>query len=285
MTKDCQQARTALDASRPERQDWREPELRTAAAHVADCPGCQEALAQRDRLDLEIGRLLARVEVPVDLESRLLAALGAVESGPTAIGETPLAADEVSPAAIDSTAAKRAGTDGAPVSRTKSGRRWRSWAVVAAAMLVAFGIGWWRFPAGQLLSMDLVSAELSTLVPGNAAGGGSVPFDGGFDAQVTDGVWQEAIGRSAPRGLNLDGQPGHDAAAYRFASGRVSGWLVVLPRARVIDPPAAAAPLRSQARYLPQPEVAWTSGDQVYLCVLDRGSLDDLLREMYGGTA
>lgn len=278
MTKDCQQARIALDASRPGQQDWREPELRAAAAHVAACPACHATLGERDRLDLEIGRVLTQVEVPVDLESRLLASLGAAASDAAASGAAASGTAEPGPVLLPS-----AGADDATTSRSRSWRRWRSWAVVAAAMLVAFGIGWWRHPLGQPLSLETVSAQLTALEPG--AGNTGVPFDGGFDADVNDAVWQEAIGRAAPQGLDLDGRPGHDAAAYRFASGRVSGWLVVLPRSRIIDPPAASAPLRSQARYLPQPEVAWSSGEQVYLCVLDRGSLDDLLREMYGGTA
>lgn len=261
MTMDCQHARQTLDASRPRRRDWNEPELRVAAAHVADCESCRERLAERDQFDAAVTAAMQRVMPPAGLQERLLAALAADQAVVIPASQVP------------------------PLHR----RRWRRWAVVCASLLLLVVAGWRLAATGpRPLAMEEVFTTLSARagewhtaspVPG------PVGFDGGFDAPLPDAVWRDAVGGAAVGGLDLDDRPGHDAAVYRFTAGRIAGVLVVLPRRHVLDPPAETVPRRTNSRYLPQPQVAWTVGEYVYVCVLERGSLEELQRQFYGGAA
>ena len=162
-------------------------------------------------------------------------------------------------------------------------------AAASAVALVAVG-GWlWLAGDGQLALND-VYARLDEHFPLSEDPlnlSAHPPFDGSFEATVEDLVWREAA-TSKPVGIDLDSHEGHDAAVYRFAAGRggrISGLLVVMDAGRVSDPPAATVPTRQHSRYDPRPQVAWTKGGRVYVCIIERGTLDGLQREMYGGTA
>lgn len=252
---DCSEARQTLDASRPQGRDWAEPELRAAAAHVEHCPDCQSALSIRDRFDQDVACEMERIEIPDGLSDRLLAAL--------------------------SRDARTIAAELAPVRRRG---RWtvRWWAAAAALALLAGG-WWWQFPAEPTLTMEQVSAAIGRQFD-QVLADAAPAFDGRFAPPLPDAVWREVVGGGTPIGIDLDGRTGHDGAVYRFTSGRLAGILVVLPRSRVGDAPVESVPRRSNARYLPHPQVAWTVGDCVYICVLQRGNLDDLQRQFYGGT-
>lgn len=267
MTMDCQHVRQTLDASRSRRRDWSEPELRAAAAHAAACERCREFLAERDRFDDAVAAAMQQVVVPSGLQERLLAALAADPSRPAPLASSP------------------------PSRR----RRWRRRAVLCASLLLLTFVGWRLAVTGHKpMAMEEVFTTLSAralewhavdATPGTTSTVLPVVFDGSFPVSLPDAVWRDAVGTAVAGGLDLDGRPGHDAAVYRFAAGRIAGLLAILPRSRVLDPPSETVPRRNNSRYLPQPQVAWSVGEYVYVCVLERGSLEDLQRQFYGGAA
>ncbi|MEZ6064559.1 MAG: hypothetical protein R3B90_02365 [Planctomycetaceae bacterium] len=263
---DCRTARKLLDASRPEGRDWQESELRAAAGHVDGCPGCPSALAARDRLDQMIAGAMRRVDIPAGLEARLLTRL----------------AEACSEAAMPQPQ---------PASLPRSRRRWLAALSSVAALVMLAVSGWyWLSRSEPVLTMHGVHGRLEESLFQYNDDGELQPqplaaFDDSFDARIADAEWRSTV-TGEPRGLDLDDVVGDDVAIYPFQTGRgVTGWLVVLPRQSLVDAPQASIPSRSQAHFGRGPQVAWTTGDQVYICVVGRGSLDGLLREMYGGTA
>jgi hypothetical protein len=264
MAMDCLTARTLLDASRPERRDWHDPELRAAADHAQGCVECTKALAARDTFDSRLAVAMGDVPVPEGLQQRLLDSLAAESR---TLATLPAAASP-------------------PGRRTSIGR----WLTTAAAVAgIAVG-GWWLFSGPSQWTFAEATALLNEQFPvaeGPLSLDALAPFDGSFDASVTDLLWQEVVS-APPVGLDLDGKPGDEAAVYRFSAGRarpISGLLVVLEADQISDAPTASVPTRQFSRYDPRPQVAWRKGDRVYVCILERGTLDDLLAEMYGGTA
>lgn len=262
MTMDCQHARETLDAARPDRSDWDAPELRSAVEHLDRCDECQEVVEYRRQFDRRIEVAMREVTVPAGLQERLLAAVaseGAVQpaSGPTDVRPT-----------------RRA--------------RWM-WTLASAATILIAVAGWFlRGPTAVSIPLDQLFVQLEAALPNDAADSDATApdlFDQRFDATPGDPAWQEAIAGTEPRGIDLDGVAGDDAALYSFRERRVSGWLVVLPRDRVASPPNATQPSHAFQRYGPRPQVAWSSGDHVYVCVLERGTVDDLLRQFYGVAA
>lgn len=254
MTMDCQHARQLIDAAG---RGGETPELRAAVEHLDDCAACGEVTTARERFDARVSAAMADVPIPMGLQQRLLTALAA---------QSPLPA----PAALPASA----------------GRHWpRRLMLIAATLLML--LGWyWQRPQALPLPLDELYTQLDrALFPVDGVSAAAEPFDASFNAAPPDAEWRDAIARSAPQGVDLDPRPGHDAAAYRFAAGRVSGWLLVLPRDRVANPPVAALPTHDHLRYGPRPQVAWSSDEYVYICVLERGTLDDLRRQFYGSAA
>ena len=99
-------------------------------------------------------------------------------------------------------------------------------------------------------------------------------FSGRFPAEVEDPRWQRAI-TSGPVGWDLDGKPGHDAAAFRVTipSLRFRGWLVMIPVSRVNDAPDSTEPVR--LRY--SQSIAWRDQKFVYICLAEQGNIESLL--------
>ena len=261
MTMDCQLARQTLDASRPSRRDWQEPELRLAAAHVADCEECAAFLAQRDDWDIAIADSLEAVELPPGLEARLLTALGC----------------ELQPSRpVEFQAPSRAGR-----------RRWWLPATLTGLLIV---VCLWKLQTAPppFLTVEDVFAAINVRIDPQAAADARLAsnrFDAGFAAPLPDAEWQSVVARSEPWGVEIDSRPGHDAAVYAFEQGRIRGLLVVVPRSLVSDAPVSSLPLRGNYRYVPRPHVAWTAGENVYICVLEQGSLEDWQRQFYGSAA
>ena len=262
MTIDCQHARQMLDAARPDRSDWDAPEQREAVAHVEECSQCGALLSARDRFDGRVAEAMQDLPIPDGLKDRLLAAIES-DSDPDALS--------------DRVAAPRS---------KRSGWVWIT--TTAAAIMIALG-GWYlRGPIATPVPLDELFTQLeASLPPASAAEADDVrdEFDQWFDATPADPVWRDAVAIASPLGLDLDGNAGDEAAAFRFDARRVSGWLVVLPREQVESPPDAAQPSHAYQRYGPRTQVAWSRGDHVYVCVLERGTMNDLLREFYGGVA
>lgn len=258
---DCRTARELLEASRPERRDWQEPELRAAADHASHCAACSRSIEVREVVDRRIATVMRDVTIPAGFAERLVQAL---EPGPAT----------------------------ALPSRPQRSRRAALRAVggLAASLLLLAG-GWWIwFGRTSSLSLQEVYASLNAQFPQNQRIDLArlQPFDGSFSPDVDDLIWQDVIGGAAPLGLDLDGRPGDDAAAYRFVAGRtggIAGVLLVLDAAAIADPPTESVPTTQYSRYNPRPQVAWRKGKHVYICVLERGTLDGLKRELYGGTA
>ncbi len=284
MTMDCQPARSRLDASRPHQQDWDEPELRGAADHVRQCHECQRILSRRDAFDQRVASAMRQIDLPDGLRLRLDAALAG----------TAQANHTTAPGSAIPAAAEPAAT--APAQALPQ-RQWRRrlvvWvAPVAACLMLALGTMWWLGnPAAGEMSITEVYHVLEERYPAGAAplsASDLPPFDGDFTPAVTSVVWQEVIDpATGPRGIDLDGKPGHEAAVYAFQAGhgRIRGLLLVLPRSSVREPPESRVPDFANAGYLPRPHVVWSSDEHVFLCVLDQGSLDDLRATMYGGRA
>ncbi|MEZ6058271.1 MAG: hypothetical protein R3C01_16350 [Planctomycetaceae bacterium] len=285
MSMDCRTVRELLDASREERQDWLSVELREAADHVDACDSCSEVLAQWNLFDRQLRSAMSQVAVPQDLKQRLLAACQAESATGNSSAASSSTKDSSSTVTTDNS---NTPTD-APSRRQETGRNTRRWMLLASAASVLAVIGFWFWAQNSPTTMTLESVSLaladgltsdsSRTVPRDVAS--LAPFDGHFDAHVHDLLWVDAVTPEA-RGLDLDGQPGHEAAVYQFRlqHGRIAGMLVVLPKGTLIDPPQIDTPSRTNVRYNPMQQVSWTRGEQVYVCVVTRGTIDDLLSQM-----
>ncbi len=261
LTMDCQFARWMLDAGRPDRSDWHAPELRAANQHVQSCRACQSALRQSQQWDEQLAGTLADIELPAGLEQRLLDNLSTT---PVPAGPLP---------------------SGLP-----AGRRSARWFLTAAAVMLLL-FGGWGVQQALLprMSLEEVFARLEEEFPAGESLPPGTSFVGFIeqpllDVAPTDPVWGAVMAGGNARGLDLDGHPGAEAAVYRFRQRRVSGWLVVLPRSQVSNPPAVTWPLHALHGTGPRPQVAWSTGSHVYVCVLERGTLDELHRAFYGAT-
>lgn len=259
---DCQSARSMLDASRPDRRDWQEPELREAAQHALNCGPCEGVLSERDIFDRRLSATMADVAIPAGLKEWLLQTLAAKPIVPPVAIEVP--------------------------PRFRLSRR--AWLVMAGTLIVALLGGWayWFLGRGGV-TLNEVYADINSRFPltrERISLEHLRPFNGRFDATITDPRWIDAV-TSEPVGLNLFSLWGHDAAIYRFAVGRsrsLSGLLILMDAHAIEDPPTSPVPTRRHSRYDPRPQVTWRHGDQVYVCILERGTLDEVLRAMYGGT-
>ncbi len=255
----CHQAQQTLDASRFSQRDWDEPELRDAAQHASGCETCRQILEQREAWDRLIAQQMQSITIPEGLKERLL--------------------DELSSSALACNA-----RPAAEVSRR------RVWSLVSSSVLLLLAcFGWWIYSHRmESLTLDDVYSQLhqQLVLTESPVTIERLPrFDQGFDGQVHDLIWKEAL-TSEARGLDLDGRTGHDAAVYRFALGRrgsVAGWLIVVGKDKLASPPPSSVPRRGSVRYNPRTHFAWTVGDQVYICILDHGGPDRVLREMFGG--
>lgn len=278
MSMDCRTVQELLDVSRESRQDWDEPELREAARHVETCDSCCEVLAARDQFDRQLRRAMSQVAVPSGLLERLVEQCQ-VELKPHG----------------ESTPAERIAVDlptpAVSINPHKSSRsrrlRWVSLGI-AASLLCTVGVWSWLQPSTSTLSMEQATLTLANRLMSDPAR--AIPrdmsslaaFDNSFDAQVHDLLWTDAVS-SDVRGLDLDDRPGQEGAVYQFQlrGGRLAGLLVVIPRSALADPPGDDAPTRGNVRYNPVQQVAWTRGEQVYVCLMTRGSIDDLISEMH----
>lgn len=241
---DCELAREQLDAARPDAPERDDAELRSAFAHLAECPACAEVYEFRRSFDRRVRAVMGEVAVPADLRSRLSAAVEALDA-------------PVRPLDSDGTVA------GQPPDRRAS-RRAILLATSAAALLLAAG---WRYvvthrPPAPLLAasvLDWWQQQLSA--PGGFQWESLEEFDGQFEPAVADGRWQSRL-IGPPRGADIDQDGRDDAAVFAIRE----GFLVVLPPGRVSDPPSAASAATAPRLYSPAPHVAWTQAGSMHIC-------------------
>lgn len=263
---DCLHYLKQLDAVRPGSEEHDAPELQSARAHLAECESCAAEFEARQSFDRTVSVLMRDVPVPAGAEVRLLARL----------------------AASDATAHPPETVPAAPAEyRAPRRRRLTLLAAAAAVALLAVSLGWYlSSDAGPSMTMneldEVVRTRLATMTLEEYA---ALPhFDEGFDGSIDDLRWQ-VVANTQPRGIDLDGAEGHDAAAYWIGSRSrqpVQGLLLVLPPEFVDPPPDAVSAAGAPRRYGPI-RVAWlpTGSSNVHLCVLPEakdGDLDRLLR-------
>lgn len=272
----CEEAREQLEAARPDSGDFDEPELVDASSHVRDCPECRAVLHRRERFDRRVGRAMRDVPVPAGLKSRLLEALQRARADSGSSPAHDQAADGAAPDEAASTG--RAGRERS--SRRKLLVKFALAACAAAAVLFVV-VRSNRTAPEPLLTLDdvLASATLD---------GSALPaFDGNFKAPLPGGVWRDPSRfafRPSAAG-DLTGDDGfHRAALYEFRirsprGGSIRGVLLVVPKERLQDPPAAPTiNLERTDVYARRPSgqyhaFSWTSESDgvVYVCFVPAG--------------
>ena len=276
----CLTARRMLDLARGSEQV---ESLVEAAAHVTNCPPCQEAVQLQQRFDGRIGTMCRDRPVPAGLKERLLAALEAAEFAAESPVETAAAgsAGAASPAigspAIGSPAGAVVGPavaapqrEPAPQPPARSGwtRRRAWWTIYAAAGVIAAGIAvaliW---PAAPSVSLD----ELAQQAMADGLEVGSLPAFGGFVQPPATMSTKHLV--QPPHSLNK-------AAVYEISltSRHLRGRLIVVPLALVKDPPRATGFLGGSITYRTgYLTTAWTEGKFAYLCCVS-GQNENVLR-------
>ena len=69
----CVAVRDILTLLRPDSRDAELPECASELRHLEQCAECQAFFEHQQRADRELGQAMLRVNVPLDLKSRLLA--------------------------------------------------------------------------------------------------------------------------------------------------------------------------------------------------------------------
>lgn len=258
---DCPDYLNQLDAVLPGSEDHEDPGVREAVAHLSECERCAREFQVRQEFDGQVALQMRDVAVPSEARERLLQELG--QSSRT----------EASPAPTP--------TGGRGLKRSLM---WKS-LVATAALLVLGLIGYLGSRPSPDMTMTQVHEKVATQFS-------SVTiqqydnlelFDDRFDATFDDGRWN-LVTNSNPRGIDLDGEDGHDAAVY-WINGPVTGVLLVLPAERVQVPPGNQSPIGVAPLYSPV-RVAWMpdGSKKVHLCVLngdaDESDLNRLLRSV-----
>ena len=248
----CQTARETLELFR---QEENLPEAGAEAQrHVGECSDCQESVAARRQLDVEIGRLCRDVPVPSALKERLLVGLASLDTAQAATADPNM---QPRPS-VPSLPAK--------VSR----RRWLVRSSLAATCIVAAmatGV-WWTRPAPPTLVLGEVTSQVLAADP---AGFGK------FEA------FSRSVLLRKPKTMNtadlkrVAGQLGNqDVAVYVFdftiRGQPCKGRLMVIPQASVIDAPHAISFLSEPSTYRQGYLcTAWAEGDLVYVCCVTCG--------------
>ncbi|QDU40194.1 hypothetical protein Mal4_45490 [Maioricimonas rarisocia] len=265
----CHKALEQLDACPPELAETGDPAMQAAQLHVESCADCRELLRARRAFDVRVATAMEDVPVPDGLKDRLLQSLAEDAGGP-----------DGQPKPVPAAAGR--------VDRRTFARRLIGGAVLL--LMGALGLGWYvstrEVPltladARSRLNMLLTDAEQPLAFDALEA------FDGRFDAALPEGAWNDLV-VGGPRGVNINGRGGHDAAVYAIDKpGRrgVRGWLFVFAPRRIVDGPDDSVPVEANAQYLPFPNVAWTEGNRVVVCYLEQGDVSTLRARMLGTPA
>lgn len=262
---DCQTALEHLDCVRPDSDDLDLPEMADARAHLESCDACQESFAKNQSFDRAVTSVVQKVDVPDGLRSSLLEA-----SVDESSAEVPADADKPT-------------TEVATENETAASSRRRKLRVAAsAACALILGVGVWL---SQSQPDQFTSAKLPELLPIDLRE--TEKFDTGFEFALP-APWtanrQLRVGREF-RGVNLDDDPGHDAAVAIFSyqpprNAAINGILAAIPASRVVPPPEPGSFAQADSRYIQIDgrrlvAAVWREGDTVYACLV-LGSAADL---------
>ena len=264
---DCQTALEFLDCVRPDSDDLDLPEMADARAHLESCNACQESFAEMQNFDRAVVEVAQDVDVPEGLRASLLEA----SQKETSV-EQPVDADQPATEAVTEN-----------LTAASSGRRKLRVAISAACALM-LGVGvWLSWPQPE----QFTEAKLLERLPIDLSE--TEKFDTGF-AFALPAPWTAnprlRVGREF-RGIDLDGDPGHDAAVAIFSYSRsrnapINGILAAIPASRVAPLPKFSSFAQADSQYIQKdgrrPVAAvWQEGDTVYVCLV-LGSAADLER-------
>lgn len=264
---DCQTALEFLDCVRPDSDDLDLPEMADARAHLESCDACQESFAEMQNFDRAVVEVAQDVDVPAGLRASLLeASLGESSTEPLADADNP-----TSEIAIENE----------PVT---SSRRRKIRVAVSAACVLTLAVGVWL---SRPQPVQFAEADLPKLLPIDLSE--TEEFDTGFSFALP-APWTAnprlRVGREF-RGIDLDDDPGHDAAVAIFSYSRsrnapINGILAAIPASRVAPLPKFSSFAQADSQYIQKdgrrPVAAvWQEGDMVYVCLV-LGSAADLER-------
>ena len=250
---DCQTALQMIEMHPTEVPGWRSVDRDAVLDHLAECSLCQSAAAEIHEWDSRLQAIMTAVLVPDGVRERLLSQLS--ESAPGV-----------------SRGAKW----------TTSARRYLKWSIAGLSLSLTFAIGmmfWWNAPS-QMLTAEVGASAASQLR--SRPYDQQPAFDGSFTAEIADSQWRKLC-TANPVGLDIDHRAGHDVAAYAvdIPQMRFHGWLVVIPVSRISDVPESTVPVSVAYSQM----ASWSDGKSVFVCVADRGSLEELLKQFNGHAA
>jgi hypothetical protein len=285
---DCRKALEVLDCRGAGMFDIPAADLAAAEAHLADCHRCAAMARNRRDLDRRIGRILRAVEVPEAARQRTLAALADLDAQAAATGSPVPEVVAMGPneksderSLAEPCTHSPARPDGLPTRRRFVTRAWLPAAVCLVVGAIAFfGVVWLLTPRW---SVDEVCQELAKLdfdslkelpdFKGNAVAG-QIPTEPGWQSL------QWCCGTVA-KGLPANART-HAFAVYGFAMRQgnsvVHGFLAVIPVRRMRAAPAAGSLSTASigdyhsARIGETVTAAWTSGDLVFVCMVQGGA-------------
>lgn len=264
---DCQTALEHLDCVRPDSDDLDLPEMTDARAHLESCDACHESFAKNQSFDRAVTEVAQDVDVPDGLRSSLLeASLSETNVEPSAATDKP-----TTEVAIEKESAANS-------------RRRKLQIAVSAACALMLGVGAWL---SQPQPVQFTAARLPELLPIDLSE--TEKFDTGFEFALP-APWAAnrrlRVGREF-RGIDLDDDPGHDAAVaiFRYSPSRnapINGILAAIPASRVAPLPEFGSFALADSRYIQidgrRPVAAvWQEGNTVYVCLV-LGSAADLER-------
>lgn len=262
---DCQTALEHLDCVRPDSDDLDLPEMADARAHLESCDACQETFATNQSFDRAVIDVVQDVDVPEGLRSSLLEA-SSNEAGVESIADTAQPAAEATAENQQAASSRR--------------HKLKIAASVAAALLL--GVVTWQL---QSQPVQFAAAELPERLPIDLSE--TEKFDTGFEFALPASWTANSrlrVGREF-RGIDLDDDPGHDAAVaiFRYSPSRnapINGILAAIPASRVAPLPKSSSFALADSRYIQidgrRPVAAvWRERDTVYVCLV-LGSAADL---------
>lgn len=297
---DCRRVLEILDCQGPAANDLPESDLAAAEEHLASCPQCAALSRVRRQLDRRIGRALRAVEIPWGARQELMAQIARMEGSVVKAGPVPghscesesvnaeIVAAAVIPGDERTFRQPRTGESGsADAIRIPRRRFTKGLLVTAASLLVGiisvFTVTWLLTARWTVedVTRELARIDFRSLQAMPEFNGGNLAAN-----LPSEPAWQNLDWSCNRVAKGLPATAGrHEMAVYGFAIRQrhrsISGLLAVLPRSHVRRPPAAQSLAETSPDvYLEAAiagngdavAVAWTSGDVVYVCLIQGGA-------------
>lgn len=273
---DCQTALELLETVRLDSDDLQQPELAVAGAHLGSCGHCRSVFASRQEIDRRLSQIMQRVPVPPELKGRLLSTAVQTRANQKMDSQADDARTEA-----DGTSEVRGGLPGDGGSGRSRREQWRKWLYTAGAVAASLlGILAWQLSGQTETTVALQTLQQAVPSPSEIE---QLPaFDGSFAARLPSG-WtrHEGLTLSAPATWRPIAAEEVAAAVYKFhcrlRRRDVVGWLVVVPRSRVANAPAATVFGSTPVGYGQNAIgalAAWTESELVYVCLVQGGTQD-----------